>query len=157
MELQDGGTQLRQLVSQLVAKDGNGAHVVPDVEARAVVALLSLAVRKANPKVELNAFVLGTVGTFAVEAKVAPEDPPDAMIRKLENHLIGLLSAQLRTRLETFFREELAQGGADMTRQVADLMGLQRPKGVLDAGVRPQGTVAAGPMARFQVQVPGKK
>ncbi len=62
MELQDGGTQLRQLVNQLVGKDGNGAHVVPDVEVRAVVALLSLAVRKANPKVELNAFVLGTVG-----------------------------------------------------------------------------------------------
>ncbi len=50
---------------------------------------------------------------------MVPDDPPDALTRKLEKHLIGLLSTQLRTRLETFFREELAQGGADMTRQVA--------------------------------------
>lgn len=157
MVMQDGGPQLRQLVNQLVARDNTGAHVVPDVEARAVVALLSLAVRKANPAVELNAFVIGTVGNFAVDARVAPQDPPDTMIHKLETHLIGLLSPELRNRLETFFREELAQGGADLTRQVADLMGLERPKGVLDAGVRPQGTVAAGPMARFKVQAPAKK
>ncbi len=152
------GARSKDLAALLLNKNKDGAYAVDDKAARATVVLLALGVARGDPTVELSPFLTTQLGNFCAEAGVAATAPPAQLLSKLEAFLLGLIPATLRQQLEAFYREEMARGG-NATAEVASMLGLQKSGGPLESGVRPKGTTAAGPMARFALvdKVPKKK
>lgn len=75
------------------------------------------------------------------------------------NPLVALVFAAeplLRLRADADARKATEQVAATRERY-KDFTGDARVSNVLDSGVRPEGTVAANPLARFQLKVPEKK
>lgn len=140
----------QELSGLLLSRSADGAFTVEDRAARAAVALLALALAKADDAVELPRFLMEQIGAFAREAGLATV-ANDERPARLEAFLLAQLPPALKADLERFFREELAAGERAAPRLAAAL-GLERAAGALDSGVRPAGTTAAGPLARFQLR-----
>jgi hypothetical protein len=150
----DVGARAQQLAQLLLHKDANGAYAVPDRAARATVVLLALGVAHADPDAPMPPFVTQQLGAFCVEAGVAPQTPPAQLLGTLEAFLMAQIPPALRAQLEAFYREEAGRSGAAANAAVAQMLGMKRDLTPLQAGSRPAGTTAAGPMARFALANP---
>ena len=151
-------SRAQELSGLLLSRSADGAFTVEDRAARAAVTLLALALVKADDTIELPRFLMEQIGAFAREAGLANATTVanDQRPAQLEAFLLAQLPPALKADLERFFREELA-AGEGAAHKLAAALGLQRAAGPLDSGVRPAGTTAAGPLARFQLRDPPPK
>lgn len=135
----------------LVAADGS-PRVPPEVLADALAWLL-LGLAAGPGGEDLPPDAAAHLGAFAARAGIDGTMDAAASRSAVERYFTDHpLPAALRTALEQAIRSMSVEGGA-LGKEMASVIGSQAARGVLErTAPPPSGTVAAGPMARFQVR-----
>jgi hypothetical protein len=121
-----------------------------DEEIEAALPILFLGAARGLPDLVLPPAAEERIGRFMEDHGLSGAATPDALLAGLDRVLQEARSPLLSA-LARFFREESARSDGGGARAFAAFVG-SAAKGVLDSGVRPPGTVAAGPLARFLVE-----
>jgi hypothetical protein len=138
------------LATALLACDDDGRRLYDDAVARDVAVLLALDVARA---VELPDALLALLGQAVLAAGLKGDEPADTLASAVRAHLEQRIPAPLLRLVARSIREQSARRGGDAAAAQA-LLGVEASRAPLGGGVRPAGTVAASPLARFLVDAP---
>jgi hypothetical protein len=137
----------RNVVELLNRRRPDGVPVFADAAVREVIPLLAAGIARDFPGASFSDFVFEAVGDVVQKAGIDDNTPASelwpALERYYENHpnpLIGELNRILRSAGAT--------NAQDRGRALGSLLGVETSRAPL-GGVRPAGTVPAGPAARF--------
>ncbi len=148
--------QIDRLMALFERQTPDGTYHYSDADVRHYLPFLVIAAKV--PTESLNADMQKLLGQFVVDAKLDLKQPAaDVQAAIVAYYDEKPANRELQTEVQKFVREELQAGGAGGDAAMAALLGgAATTTGVLGGGVRPEGSVPAGPMARFAV-VPPKK
>ena len=150
----------RELRALLEQRTPDGKLVFSDEDVRAVLPVVAMAVARVVPDVVFPRFVMELIGAVAqqagVKASATPEQATAALSQYYAKHP---LPARLVAAVERLLAGEMATLTPGAARNIARVIGATVTSQPLDSGVRPQGTVKAGPSARFAAMaaLPSKK
>lgn len=137
----------QDLAQLLDRKQPDGSPFFADDEVREVIPLLAAGIARGFPGVTFPEFVVLAVGEVAEKAGVNDKTSPAEMWPAIERYYQEHPS-RLASELERLLRSA-SSSGLDGARALATALGVETSKKPLDSGVRPEGTVPAGPAARF--------
>lgn len=133
----------------LDARAPDGSPRWSDEELRAVLPIMCLAIARAFPTAELPPYAEEAVGSMSLAAGVTESDDEPTVLAKISRHIEGLVTGkELLAALERAMGSSLGAGNLDAARASAALLGVSVNKEAL-SGHRPEGTIPAGPGARF--------
>jgi hypothetical protein len=139
-----------QALAQLLdRKNADGSPLYSDEQVRAAIPMLAAGIARAFPGVTFPKFVVECVGDAAAAAGIDEKTPADQVWPLLEKWTLANQNP-LAAEIEKLLRQSAAgSGGIDGARAAAAALGVEVSRQPLDGGVRPEGTVPAGPAARF--------
>lgn len=145
-----GSEMERQVAALLERRNEDGEPFFSDAVVREAISFMCIGLKRAAPSIELPRFALECVGELAEKAGVTAEDPPDEVVSKLAAYHEHHRSPLVRE-LEALLRSSMGDGAQDAARRFAKWFGNDTKLASLETGERPEGTVPAGPGARFAV------
>ena len=140
-----------------LAKDAAGEFVIDDEATRVALGVFALTLAQTLTPEGLPPALLQQVEHVLTRAQVAEADAPEAIRTKIDGVVDATPGARAAVdALHRLAREAAASGDtAALTGALGRVLGKEERRGVLDSGPRPEGTVPAGPAARFNLDKKG--
>jgi hypothetical protein len=134
-------------------RDAEGEFIYSIDDLRAVMPVIFLSTARAVPDLALPPRAMESIASLVAAAGIDADDPPAEAAAKLEVYAEKRTkSAQrLLSEIQGAFSNAASAGQLDTARSLGALIGVEAKLEALESDHRPDGTVRAGPAARFLV------
>jgi hypothetical protein len=142
----------RVLTSVFISKEGNGALRFSEDDVLNYLPLLFMQAAQAEPEFAAAKHVERFLSEFASRIGVGPNTPPEEATQKLAAHYRAYpVNPALQSAFEQALREQTAAVTASALQRLAELSGERASlEGYRADRTAPEGTLPAGPLARFR-------
>ena len=142
----------RALTSILLGRDQDGAPRFSEEDVLHYLPLLFIQSARGNAELADTPHVQRFLGEFAARIGVGPDTSPQEATKKIAAHYVAHpVNAALKTAFEQALREQTASAAAEALNQLAQFESVRtKPEGYRADRPPQEGTLPAGPLARFQ-------